>query len=395
MSARSRVTDIPPRLREIVDERTAALDEPFVGLTIDGVRRTDLFDAGPSGVSTEPIAEAARTFLAALTDEQRRSIQFPIDAAEWRRWINVHMNFFRHGVMLESLSSAARRLGLALLQATLSARGYGLARDIMRMNEFLAELTGSLDEYGQWPYFLSIFGDPSSGDPWGWQLDGHHLNVNCMVVEDRVVMTPLFMGSEPCQVHEGRYAGMQLFVAEERTGLDLMRSLDERQRGQAILRPSISPDDLPLELQQPFDGRMQGGAFQDNVVIAAEGVVGSDLDDAQRRRLLNLVATYVGWNDEGHAETRMAEVAAHIDETNFCWMGSVGDDGPFYYRVLSPVVLIEFDHHPGVVFDNSMPSRNHIHTVVRTPNGGDYGADLLRQHHERFDHDRGHHQPRA
>jgi hypothetical protein len=31
-----------------------------------------------------------------------------------------------------------------------------------------------------------------------------------------------------------------------------------------------------------------------------------------------------------------------------------------------------------------VPSRRHIHTVVRTPNGNDYGVDLLRQHHERF-----------
>ena len=82
----------------------------------------------------------------------------------------------------------------------------------------------------------------------------------------------------------------------------------------------------------------------------------------------------------------MREVEAHLDETYFAWMGSTDAEGPFYYRVQSPVVLIEFDHHPGVVFDNRVPSRNHIHTVVRTPNAGDYGVDLLRQHHDRFDH---------
>ena len=37
-------------------------------------------------------------------------------------------------------------------------------------------------------------------------------------------------------------------------------------------------------------------------------------------------------------------------------MGAVADEGPFYYRVQSPVVLIEFDHHPGVVFDNLVPA---------------------------------------
>jgi hypothetical protein len=27
-----------------------------------------------------------------------------------------------------------------------------------------------------------------------------------------------------------------------------------------------------------------------------------------------------------------------------------------------------------------VPTRQHIHTIVRTPNGNDYGKDLLRQH---------------
>jgi hypothetical protein len=50
------------------------------------------------------------------------------------------------------------------------------------------------------------------------------------------------------------------------------------------------------------------------------------------------------------------------------------------------VILIEFDHQPGIALEGDEPSRNHIHTVVRTPNGNDYGRDLLRQHYERFDH---------
>jgi hypothetical protein len=58
----------------------------------------------------------------------------------------------------------------------------------------------------------------------------------------------------------------------------------------------------------------------------------------------------------------------------------------FYYRIHSPVILIEFDHQRGVALRSDKPSRNHIHTVVRTPNGNDYGKDLLRLHHEQFDH---------
>ena len=68
--------------------------------------------------------------------------------------------------------------------------------------------------------------------------------------------------------------------------------------------------------------------------------------------------------------------------------------GEFYYRVHSPVILVEFDHQRGIALANDEPSRDDIHTVVRTPNGNDYGRDLLRQHHERFDHARADHHHR-
>ena len=32
------------------------------------------------------------------------------------------------------------------------------------------------------------------------------------------------------------------------------------------------------------------------------------------------------------------------------------------------------------------PIREHIHVLVRTPNGNDYGKDLLRQHYEQHKH---------
>ena len=115
-------------------------------------------------------------------------------------WINVHMNHFRHGLLLEDLAPPVRQLALGILRATLSARGYHQARSIMRLNELLAELTGDHEAFGEWPYFLSIFGTPSGDEPWGWQIDGHHLCVNTVVFDGRIVMTPAFMGAEPRRV---------------------------------------------------------------------------------------------------------------------------------------------------------------------------------------------------
>jgi hypothetical protein len=45
------------------------------------------------------------------------------------------------------------------------------------------------------------------------------------------------------------------------------------------------------------------------------------------------------------------------------------------------VIMVEFDHHSGVWLSNQQPAKCHIHTIVRTPNGNDYGKDLLRQHY--------------
>lgn len=83
------------------------------------------------------------------------------------------------------------------------------------------------------------------------------------------------------------------------------------------------------------------------------------------------------------------EVEAHLDRTWFAGIGGTAPDAVFYYRIRSPVVLIEFDHQQPANLRHlygSVPNRQHIHVVVRTPNGNDYGKDLLRQHHERRPH---------
>ena len=94
---------------------------------------------------------------------------------------------------------------------------------------------------------------------------------------------------------------------------------------------------------------------------------------------------------EGHARVRMDEVTQHLDRTWFAWIGGTAPDSVFYYRIHSPVILIEFDHQrPAnlrhLAKNPDVPNREHIHVVVRTPNGNDYGKDLLRQHYVRHPH---------
>jgi hypothetical protein len=96
------------------------------------------------------------------------------------------------------MTARQRELAFGLLRAALSGRGLKQTRDIMRLNETLAELTGgNVDEYGEWRDHITVMGTPSATEPWGWQFDGHHAIVNYFVLGDQVVMTPHFSGSEP------------------------------------------------------------------------------------------------------------------------------------------------------------------------------------------------------
>jgi hypothetical protein len=377
---------LPPALSQIlldhvaVGEQTVA--EPFVGITTDGTVRPGLFPITSTGVSTRPIVDAGQAFLAALAPAQRATVTFPIDSANWLRWSNVHIYLMRHGLLLEDLDERQRTAALDLLRGSLSSRGFDDVRTVMRFNQVLADITGSPDQYGEWAYFLSLFGTPSDDEPWGWQLDGHHLNLHCFVLGDQIVLTPAFLGTEPCHVASGPHAGLRSFDAEQREGLALVRSLSDEQARMAILYASVLSTDLPPERSVPIDGQMMACAFRDNRRLAYEGLRADSMTDGQRRLLRDLIVTYVGRIRDGHAEIRMDEVSRHFDETHFCWMGGADDVSPFYYKVQSPVILIEFDHEPGVVFANTEPTRHHVHTVVRTPNGNDYGMDLLRQHYE-------------
>jgi hypothetical protein len=368
---------LPDRLKELLQHGKQQSAAPFTGLTADGTPRAGLFPLHRTGVSVAPLVKAADAFLGALTPAQRDTASFAIDSNEWRAWSNIHPYLMRHGVSLRDLDDAQRAASLALVRESLSASGFTTARDVMKLNDHIREITGRPEEYGEWYYWLSMFGTPSEQEPWGWQIDGHHLIINCFVQGDQIVLTPQFLGSEPVVASSGQYAGTRVFEAEEAAGFALMDALSPEQQAVATIS-----QDLPMEVF--------AAAYRDNLTLSYQGIGYDRLTPAQQSLLLDLINVYVGRIRPGHAEIRLDEVKAHLHETWFAWMGKCDAVSPFYYRVHSPAILIEFDHQRGIALDNDEPSRNHIHTLVRTPNGNDYGKDLLRQHYEQHDHSHPH-----
>jgi hypothetical protein len=357
---------------------TRALAEPFKGITTNGSVTPGLYSIRSTGVSTEPVVRAANAFIAALTEAQRGKTQYAVDDDEWRKWANVH-RYPRQGISFDEMEPRQKAAVHALFAASLSAKGLKLSEDIMHLNETLAELNDdNFEEYGEGKYYLTVMGTPSAQEPWGWQVDGHHLIINYFVLGDQVVMTPSFWGSEPAVATAGKYAGTSIMDDEQEAGLEMLLALTAQQRERAVLEPKKTGNNIRAQL------------FSDNVVIDYAGVPVASFTASQKRQLLDLVSLYVGNLRDEHARVHLADVEARLDDTYFAWVGEANDDSVFYYRIHSPVVLIEFDHQTPVglthLYPRGVPYREHIHAVVRTPNGNDYGKDLLRQHYERNPH---------
>jgi hypothetical protein len=365
-------------LLERFTRQSRGLAEPFKGITANGTVETGLYSIKSTGVSTAPVRKAAEAFLASLTPEQRKITEYPVDDPEWRKWMNQHF-YRRQGVSFDQLNDKQKEAGLGLLRASLSAKGMKLSRDIMKLNHTLGELNNNdFVQYGEWLYHLTIMGVPSPSEPWGWQIDGHHLIINYFVLGDQVVMSPVFVGSEPVIASSGKFKGTAILQEEQSKGLEMLLALDEAQRKLAVLRKTKTANDNV------------GEAFKDNVVLDYAGLPVSKMTPAQKKQLLALTSLYISNLVEPRAKIKMTEIEKHLDRTWFAWMGGTTSESVYYYRIHSPVVLIEFDHQRPAglrhIKDPQVPNREHIHVVIRTPNGNDYGKDLLRQHYAKSKH---------
>tara|TARA_R110002124_G_scaffold270207_4_gene438575 strand:+ start:12777 stop:13967 length:1191 start_codon:yes stop_codon:yes gene_type:complete len=366
-------TQLDKLKQKFAEMEAAALAEEYSGIVNSDGKTPGLFPVAATGVDTLPIIEAAQKLLASLTKQQLERTTFPINDSEWRKWSNVDNGIYdRQGVSLKEMDQQQRNALFALMRSSLSVKGMTLSRNIMKTDQTLKELNDDPDSYDEQLYFLTIMGTPSSTEPWGWQFDGHHLIINFFVLGDQVVMTPIFMGGEPIQTTSGKYKGNVILQEEQNAGLALAQSLDIEQRVLALSSPKKGGTD------------MVASANMDNLVLDYTGIPASELSATQRRNLRELIALYIANMREPYAKIKMTDVEKHLDQTYFTWIGDMSDDGVFYYRIHGPTVLIEFDHQAPVGVPGSrnreQATRNHIHTIVRTPNGNDYGKDYLRQH---------------
>lgn len=385
----------PPWLHALYLHWKGLFQEPFKGITNDGMSpvhllhvysklksvpigrlRQGLFSLLDEGIQIENIVNVTRKLLGQLSAHQQSILIYHIDSPEWRSWSNPEFLLSDKGLRLDSVSPEVCESILLVLESTLSPEGYEKARGAMRINGFLGDLVQAPRICNEHSYNFVLFGEPSTSRPWGFSFYGHHLCLSVFLYGGQIVISPFFTGAEPNVVDNGPDCGTRILQNEEQMGLELMQSLPPEQRDAAQVYKLLRDPDMPEGRWNHDDQRHLCGAYRDNRVVPYEGLLVSEMGSVSRDLVERILREYLLYLPQKSRRFRLDQIRAWFHETFFCWIGGYGPDDAFYYRIQSPVVLVEFDHHSGVFLTNSEPAKFHIHTLLRTPNGGDYGMAL-------------------
>ena len=310
------------------------------------------------------IVAAADAFLATLDDTQRKKVVYAFNDADQRaRWSNLPVAMVpRGGISLKDLTAPQKAAALKLLASTLSPAGYEKVQQIMEGDEINQQQSGrrnsSAPMFGRDLFYLSMLGKPSEKAPWMLQFGGHHLALNITLVGERGVLTPTLTGAQPA-IYRLADKTIRPLKGESDKALALLKSLDAKQRSQAILGYRVA--NLVL------------GPGEDGKTIEPEGLKATDMTASQRTMLLDLISEWTGILEADAAAARMSEMKSDINDMWFAWSGptevEAGSNVTAYYRIQGPHLVIEYAPQGG---DPAM----HIHTMYRDPTN-DYGAKLI------------------
>ena len=304
------------------------------------------------------MADAANTFLATLSAEEKKQAAFAFDDEHRTAWFftpqqDREKNPTRKGLRLEKMSDKQKAAAFDLLRAGLSATGYKQADAIVSNEALLAELEGKGGAMVRNPgwYFVSVFGEPNNTGQWGWRFEGHHLSVNFTLDKGEVVSaTPLLFGSNPAEVKDGPKKGTRIMPEVEDTAKALIASLTDEQK-----KAAKQAKQLP-EIKE----KVPTAGVGDPV-----GIPGSKLDEKQQAKLTEIVKAYADRLPADLAESEMKKVTdAGMGKVYFAYCVEEDKPGkPYTYRVHGPTFVVEFLN---VQADSAKNPANHVHSGWRS-----------------------------
>lgn len=300
------------------------------------------------------------------------------------KWNNLPVGLrARAGVSIGNMSDEQRKLLHRILSVSLSSQGYLKATSIMHLDNLLNGYFDSLHYrkdindttfgfiksllWSHRNYYFAFFGQPTE-KVWGYKLEGHHLSVNFTFVNDKLSVTPFFVGTDPAEYPITEYAGWRVLGQEEDLGIKLIHLLSPIQQKKATMSTDV-PKDIITAAES-------GKRLVDNWGIRA-----SEMTKEQQAVLQYIIREFV-FNLE--YEKAVAEydkiIKAGLDKIYFGWIGDYDESKPHYYVLNGPTFLIEFDNNGG-----PRNSANHIHAIWREK-GNEYGEDVLKKHYQSEQH---------
>ena len=313
----------------------------------------------------------AESFLSTLDESQTQVASLPYESAKRIQWHFIPKKE-RKGLVLSEMNDAQRTAALRLLRSALSEAGYDKVNRIMMLENVLAVLEGDQGNWARDPnkYYITVFGKPSSETPWGLSFEGHHLSLNFVCRDGKMVdSTPQFLATNPAQIMNEVVAaegfklppgtrllgkGTRVLRDEEEFGFELVRSLSEEQ-----LKTALIAEEAPPEIR--FAGESQPS------VAGPEGIPYSDLNAQQQQTLENLVEVYLRVVAPSVADQRRKLIEKNgWKNVHFAWAGATKAGIGHYYRVRGKDFLIEFvNTQPDAVGNPA----NHVHAVFRDLSG--------------------------
>lgn len=311
----------------------------------------------PPGTQMQTYATA---WLETLDEGQREKALLAYDSPERVNWHFIPMPT-RKGLPLMDMSVPQKTAALRTVRAALSEAGYDKASKIMLLENVLRHFEGpdSHERRNPEKYYVTIFGTPSSQDAWGFSFEGHHLSLNFVCRDGKVVSsTPQFLAANPAKIMSevpgplGK--GTRVLRLEEEIAFELINKLSPEQKKQAI-----------IDEQAPAEIRFAGQPQPD--VVEPEGLAMDKMDEDSQQRLMQLIEVYASVVPDAINEQRMNTIREEgPGSIHFAWAGATEPHVGHYYRIQGESFLVELVNTQPDAEGNPA---NHIHAVWRDMNG--------------------------
>ena len=272
-------------------------------------------------------------------------------SAERKKWTNLPQRSGNGGLALGNCNEEQMKAFCDLLATLLSKEGYDKICHVMLADDQLLEDGNPRPGFGTEDFFIVLFGKPSASEPWGFQLDGHHLGLNLSMHGDKITLAPSHTGAQPVKFKIGEKE-IRPLAAENDVAFELVGSLNQDQQQSAILSDS--------------KGNLAAGPGNDEIP-KLNGVACDTFTASQLELLEQLIVQWVGILPSDQAQLRMSALKQEFSVMKFGWRGGTTNGDAIYYSIQGPTLLIEYAAQD--------PQANHIHTIYRDPTNA-YGNQL-------------------